>query len=139
MSKTYLPKVSEITRAWYEIDAAKYPLGRLATRAAGILRGKHKVAFTPFMDGGDFVVVVNARNLKLTGRKAEQKKYYHYSGYPGGLRAKTVKNVLAKSPQFVIHHAIRNMLPTNRLRRKILHRLKIVEGDKHTYKIDKKL
>lgn len=139
MTKTHLPKVSEIKRQWYEFDAAKYPLGRLATRVATILRGKHKPAYTPFLDAGDFVVVINAKILKLTGRKAEQKKYHSYSGYPGGLKTRSVKTLLEKSPISVIQRAVRGMLPTNRLRKKFLRRLKVMEGDKHTYKIDHKL
>lgn len=139
MSKTYLPKVSEIKRQWHEIDASQFTLGRLATKVAIILRGKHKPSFTPHMDLGDFVVVTNAKNLKLTGRKFEQKKYHHYSGYPGGLRTRTMKEIMEKNPAKVIWAAVFNMLDSNRLRKAAMRRLKIVPESTHNFKIDKKI
>lgn len=137
--KTYLPKVTEIKRQWHEIDAAKFTLGRLATTVATILRGKHKPDFTPHMDLGDFVVVINAKKPKLTGRKLLQKEYFRVSGYPGGLKRRTLREVLEKSPEKVVYQAVRGMLAPNRLRRQMLRRLKIVPAEKHEFKIDKKL
>ena len=135
---TFLPAKNE-QRKWHEIDASQFTLGRLATMAAKILRGKHKPSFTPFMDNGDFVVVTNAAKVKLTGRKLTQKQYMRYSGYPGGLKRRMLRDVLAVSPQKVLTSAVRGMLPTNKLRAKMILRLKVVSGDKHTYKIDKKI
>ncbi|KKW22505.1 MAG: 50S ribosomal protein L13 [Parcubacteria group bacterium GW2011_GWA2_51_12] len=137
--KTTLPKISEIKRAWVQIDASLFPLGRLATQVATILRGKHKRTFTPHMDLGDFVVVINASNLKLTGRKMSHKELISFSGYPGGITRRPVAEVLRKSPEKIIIHAVRNMLPVNRLRTLALRRLKIVPDDKHNFKIDRKI
>jgi large subunit ribosomal protein L13 len=137
--KSYLPKVSEIKRTWYEVDASKYTLGRLATRIATVLRGKHKVSFTPHMDVGDFVVVKNAEKVQFTGRKLDQKKYHRFSGYPGGLYTKTLRERMEKEPEKVIYDAVYNMIDKNRLRRPILRRLKVVKGDKHTFNIEKEL
>ena len=136
---TFLPKQSEIKRQWYEIDASRFTLGRLATRVATVLRGKHKVTFTPHMDLGDFVVVTNADKVKVTGRKLLQKEYFHFSGYPGGIKRKILRDVLQKQPEKVVFHAVRNMLAANRLRRPILKRLKVVRDEKHNFKIDKKI
>lgn len=132
---TFLPKVTDIKRNWHEIDASQYSLGRLATRVATLLRGKHKATFTPHMDQGDFVVVINAAKVRLTGRKAEQKEYIRYTGYPGGIRRKLLGDVLKKNPERVIWHAVRNMLPVNRLRVPMIKRLKVVADDKHNFKI----
>lgn len=136
--KTYLPKITDIKRQWYEIDASQFTLGRLATRVATLLRGKHRPTFTPHMDIGDFVVVTNAKNVRLTGRKLLQKEYIRFSGYPGGIRREKLRDVLAKRPERVIWKAVRDMLPTNKLRTQILRRLKIVPEGKHNFKIDKK-
>jgi len=136
-AKTYLPKASEIKRRWYEIDASKFPLGRLASRVAPLLRGKHRVDFTPHMDMGDFVVVKNAKLVKFTGGKLAQKKYHRYSGYPGGLKTATLKEVMEKKPQKVIEDAVSRMLDPNRMRSKLMARLKVVLDDKHSFKIDK--
>ena len=114
-------------------------MGRLATRVATVLRGKHKVTFTPHMDLGDFVVVTNADKVKVTGRKLLQKEYFHFSGYPGGIKRKILRDVLQKQPEKVVFHAVRNMLAANRLRRPILKRLKVVRDEKHNFKIDKKI
>jgi len=137
--KTYLPKTKEITRAWYLADASKFTLGRLATRVATVLRGKHKVSFTPHMDVGDFVVVVNAEKVKFTGRKLEQKKYHTFSGYPGGVRTKTLGERMAKEPEKVIRDAVYNMIDSNRLRKNILRRLRVVVGDKHQFQVTKEI
>ena len=139
MSKTYLPKVKEITRNWYEVDASKFTLGRLATRVATVLRGKHKASFTPHMDVGDFVVVKNAEKVQFTGRKLDQKQYHRFSGYPGGLYTKSLKERMEKEPDKVIRDAVYNMIDKNRLRKPILRRLKVVVGDKHEFKIDKEI
>ncbi|KKW28461.1 MAG: 50S ribosomal protein L13 [Parcubacteria group bacterium GW2011_GWA2_52_8] len=137
--KTTLPKIAEIKREWVEIDASRFSLGRLATRVATLLRGKHKRTYTPHMDAGDFVVVINAKNLKLTGRKLDQKEMITFSGYPGGITRRPVAEVIARAPEKVIIHAVRNMIPVNRLRQVVLRRLKVVPEDRHTYKIDKKI
>ncbi|MDP3994092.1 MAG: 50S ribosomal protein L13 [Candidatus Doudnabacteria bacterium] len=139
MNQTYLPKTSDIKRRWYEIDASKFTLGRLATRVASLLRGKHKASFTPHMDVGDFVVVTNAEKIKLTGRKILQKEYFRFSGYPGGIKREILRDVLKKKPEDVVYRAVRNMLAVNRLRKPILKRLKIVRNDKHNFNIDKKI
>ncbi len=135
--KSFLEKPSSVKRLWYELDASKQSLGRLASRAATLLRGKHKATFTPHTDGGDFVVVTNAKNIQLTGRKATQKVYHTHSGYPGGIRSKTLQEKLLNRPEEVIFHAISRMLAANRLRKPILRRLKIVGTGKHNFKIDK--
>jgi large subunit ribosomal protein L13 len=137
--KTFLPKTNEIKRTWYEIDASEFTLGRLATKVATHLRGKHKVTFTPHMDVGDFVVVKNAEKVQFTGRKLDQKKYHRFSGYPGGLYTKTLRERMEKEPDKVIRDAIYNMVDKNRLRKLILRRLKVVVGDKHQFQIDKEL
>ncbi|MBI4363692.1 MAG: 50S ribosomal protein L13 [Candidatus Doudnabacteria bacterium] len=137
--KTFLPKTKEIKRSWYQADASKFTLGRLASKVATILRGKHKVTFTPHMDVGDFVVVTNAERVKLTGRKLEQKKYHRFSGYPGGLYTKTLSQRMEKEPEKVIRDAVYNMIDKNRLRKDIVRRLKIVKGDVHQFPKDKEL
>lgn len=136
---TYLPAKDGIKRVWYEIDASKFTLGRLASRAANILRGKHKVIFTPHMDVGDFVVITNAKKVKVSGRKLLQKKYFRFSGYPGGITATSLRDLLQKRPGEVVRKAIRGMLAPNRLRKVILKRLKIIADEKHNYKIDQTL
>lgn len=137
--KTFLPKVSEVKRTWYEVDASKYTLGRLATRVATVLRGKHKVTFTPHMDVGDFVVVKNAAKVKFTGRKLQQKEYHRNTGYPGGIRTKTLADRMKTEPDQVIRDAVYNMVDSNRLRKHILRRLKVVAGDTHEFQIEKEL
>lgn len=139
MTKSYLPKSADIKREWHEIDASKHVLGRLASRAASILRGKNKAIFTPHLDTGDFVVVVNAEKVKITGRKPEQKEYFRVSGYPGGLKKQKLKELFAKKPQAVIERAVRSMLPANRLRKQMMKRLKIVVGEKHNFITSHKL
>lgn len=139
MTKSYLAKPSEVKRQWYEIDASQFTLGRLATRVVTVLRGKHKATFTPHVDGGDFVVVANAKNIRFTGRKLSQKEYIRFSGYPGGIRRESLRSLLAKRPDQVIWRAVRDMLPTNRQRKGMLRRLKIVTEGRHNFKIDKKL
>lgn len=137
--KTFLPKTKDIKRAWYEADASKFTLGRLATRVATVLRGKHKVTFTPHMDVGDFVVVKNAEKIQFTGRKLQQKKYHRFSGYPGGLYTKKLSDRMKTEPEKVIRDAVYNMIDKNRLRKNILRRLKVVVGDKHQFQVDKQI
>ena len=137
--KTFIPKTSEIHRAWYEADASKFTLGRLASKVATILRGKHKVTFTPHMDVGDFVVVKNASKVRFSGRKLDQKKYHRFSGYPGGLYTKTLKERMEKEPEKVIRDAVYNMVDSNRLRKLILRRLKVVKGENHEFAVTKEI
>lgn len=137
--KITIPKATELSRIWYEIDASGQPMGRVATRIANILRGKHKRNFTPHMDMGDFVVAINVDKLKFTGRKIEQKKYYSHSGYLGGLKTKSLKDEIIRRPEDVLRRAVFSMLDEIKFRKKLVSRLKLVKGDKHTYKIDKEL
>src|ERR1700730_4756337 len=131
--KTYTPKASEVTHAWRVVDAEGQTLGRLATQIAGFLRGKHLPTFSEHMDLGDFVVVVNASAIKLTGNKAQQRFYYRHSTYPGGLKAVALGDVLARHPERVIKHAVRGMLPHNALGRRMLRKLKIYAGPEHPH------
>ena len=137
--KTFIPKTKEIKRAWYEADASKFTLGRLATRVATILRGKHKVTFTPHMDVGDFVVVKNADKVRFTGRKLAKKKYYRFSGFPGGIYSKKLSDRMKTEPDQVIRDAVYNMIDSNRLRKHILRRLKVVKGESHEFQVDKEI
>ncbi|MEK9180816.1 MAG: 50S ribosomal protein L13 [Patescibacteria group bacterium] len=126
-------------RQWYLFDAKKYVLGRLSTRVARLLTGKQHVDYTPNVDMGDFVVIVNAPKIIFTGRKLDQKKYHSFSGYPGGIRTVSLKTMLSTNPERVIYEAVRNMLPKNKLRAKQLRRLKILKTDAHKFKIDKNM
>ncbi len=137
--KITLPKVSEIKRQWIEVDATSQTMGRVAGKIANLLRGKHKRAFTPHMDMGDFVVATNVDKLKFTGRKLEQKKYYRHSGYLGGLKSTTLKTELQKHPEQVLKRAVYNMLDDLKFRKKLMARLKLVEGTQHSFKVDKKI
>jgi len=131
MKKTYTAKSGDIKRQWYIADAKGKILGRLATRIATILRGKHKPIFTPHLDTGDGVIVINARQIKVTGRKLKQKVYRRYSGYPGGQREVTLEVLLAKRPATVIHLAVERMLPSGPLGRDLIKKLKVYADDKH--------
>ena len=131
--RTYTPKPGEITRAWHVIDATDVVLGRLATQAATLLRGKHKPTFAPHVDTGDFVIIVNADKVALTGAKAEQKKAYRHSGYPGGLKAQSYTELLAKHPEKAVEKAVRGMLPKNTLGRQQLTKLKVYAGPEHPH------
>lgn len=133
MQKTFTIKGKDIQRDWYIVDASGMPLGRLASKVAQVLRGKTKPTYSPFLDGGDFVVVVNASNVFLSGRKPEMKTYWRYTGYPGGLRITKYKDALAKRPEFVIEHAVKGMLPHNRLGRRLLKKLKVYAGPEHPH------
>lgn len=131
--KTTLPKVNEIDRQWFVIDGTDLVLGRLASLVASRLRGKHKALFTPHMDIGDFIVVVNADKIKLSGRKIDQKMYYRHSGYPGGMTAMTAKRMLDEKPERVLQAAVKGMLPKNRLGRQMLKKLKVYAGPDHPH------
>lgn len=131
--KTYSQKASEVQRDWYVIDAAGHTLGRLATQIATLLRGKHKPTFSPNLDGGDFVVVVNAEKVRLTGRKVDQKIYYRHSGYPGGLKSVPYRRMLATHPDRILRFAVKGMLPKTRLGRRQLVKLKIYAGPTHPH------
>ena len=131
--RTYMAKKEEIERNWYVIDADGQILGKLAVAAAKLLMGKNKPIFTPHVDCGDFLVIVNAGNVKLTGKKAQQKTYQSYSGYPGGLRKRTYEEMMQKKPTFVIREAVRRMLPKNKLGRKMLKKLKVYKAAKHRH------
>ena len=133
MTHTYSPKASEITHDWVVIDATDVVLGRLASHAAALLRGKHKATFSPHMDGGDFVIIVNADKVALTGAKLLQKKAYRHSGYPGGLSAVTYAELLEKNPIRAVEKAIRGMLPKNTLGRDQLKKLKVYTGSEHPH------
>ena len=130
---TYSPKASEIQRAWYVVDADGLVLGRLATEVARVLRGKHKPSFTPHLDTGDHVVIVNADKVVLTAGKAERKTVYRHSGYPGGLKAETFAHLLERRPEEAVRRTIRGMLPKTRLGRQMLTKLKVYAGPTHPH------
>ena len=132
-TKTYSAKPGEISREWYLVDAEGQTLGRLATLIADRLRGKGKPAYTPHVDTGDFVVVVNAEKVAVTGNKLDDKRYYRHSGYPGGLRSRTLREQLDRRPEEVIRKAVKGMLPRNRLSRAQLRKLKIYAGPEHPH------
>jgi large subunit ribosomal protein L13 len=131
--RTYSPKLDDIQREWFVVDAKDQTLGRLATQIATLLRGKHKPIYTPHMDVGDFVIVVNADKIRVTGNKLDQKIYYRHSGYPGGIKSRTLRELLDRYPDRVIRLAVRGMLPKNRLGRATIKKLKIYAGDKHPH------
>jgi large subunit ribosomal protein L13 len=131
--KTYVPKKNDIEHGWWLVDAEGVALGRLATTVASHLRGKHKAMFTPFLDTGDHVVVVNAEKIVLTGRKLDQKMYRKHSGYPGGLTEIPVRRMLARHPERVIELAVKGMLPKGPLGRKLARKLKVYAGSKHPH------
>lgn len=135
--KTYIPKKTEIERKWYILDATDQILGKVSVLAADILRGKNKADFSPHMDTGDFLVIINAAKIKVTGNKEEDKKYYSHSWYPGGLKTKTFKEAMAKDPEFVIRHAVMGMLPKNRLTKDFIRKMKVYSDDKHAHEAQK--
>lgn len=132
--KTFLPNCEEVNRDWYLLDADNQVLGRMATRIANILRGKNKPTFTPSVDTGDFVVVVNAEKIMLTGAKYDDKIYYSHSGFPGGIKSITAGKLLEKKPEDLIRKAVKGMLPKNKLARHMLSKLKIYAGSEHPHK-----
>lgn len=131
--KTYSPKASEIEKKWYVVDANNKVLGRLASEVAQILRGKHKPTFAPHIDCGDFVIVINAEKIRLTGRKKEYKTYFRHSGYPGGQKFTTVSEMLETYPERVIVSAVRGMLPSNKIAKQQLTKLKVYAGEEHPH------
>ena len=131
--KTYSPKPSEIERQWHVLDASDKILGKLATEAAKLLMGKHKPNFSRHLDTGDFVVIINAAKVRFTGKKAEQKLYHSHSGYPGGLKSVSLERMMATHPTRVIEHAVKGMLPHNRLGNKMLKKLKVYAGEEHPH------
>lgn len=135
--RTISAKEQDIQRDWYVIDAQGQTLGRLATRVATLLRGKHKPIYTPHVDCGDYVVIVNAEKIHVTGQKMTQKKYYRHSGYPGGIKEITLRDQLRKFPDRVIESAVRGMLPRNRLGRRMFKKLKVYSGPNHPHEAQK--
>ena len=130
---TYTPKPGEIPANWHVVDATGQVLGRMASKIAVILQGKHKAVYTPSVDTGDFVVVINAEKISVTGNKRAEKRYYRHSGYPGGLKSRTLNDMLERRPEEVIRLAVRGMLPRNRLARKQLTKLKVYAGPEHPH------
>lgn len=133
MSKTYATKPADIKRRWFVVDARGKTLGRLATRVATILIGKHKPEYAPYADVGDFVIVINAERIHVTGRKLDQKIYYRHSGYPGGLSQITLREQLTRYPTRAVELAVRGMLPKNRLGRRMLRKLRVYSGPDHPH------
>ena len=131
--RTFTPKPGDITRTWHIIDATDVVLGRLAVQTATLLRGKHKPTFAPHVDGGDFVIIINADKVALTGAKAEQKRAYRHSGFPGGLRSRTYVEMLEKYPEKAVEKAVRGMLPRTTLGRQQLTKLKVYAGSEHPH------
>jgi large subunit ribosomal protein L13 len=134
---TYFPKAGEIARKWFVVDAAGQPLGRLASRVARILIGKENPKYTPFIDTGDHVVVINADKVKITGMKTDQKFYHRYTGYPGGLRSEALNKRMARKPELVIEDAVSRMLPKNKLGKQMFTKLNVYKGDKHPHQAQK--
>lgn len=131
--KTFIAKKGDIKRKWYLIDANGVTLGKLAVIASDILRGKNKPSFSPHMDMGDNLIVINAKKVKVTGNKSEDKRYYSHSSYPGGLSTTTFKEMIEKKPEYVIQHAVLGMLPKNRLQKDIIKKMKVYAGDSHSH------
>ncbi len=133
MKSTYMAKVDEVPRKWWLIDAQGQTLGRLATQVATLVRGKHKPQFTPHIDTGDFVVVINAEKIKMSGNKMLSKNYYRHSGYFGGMKSLTAEEMVVKNPEKMILLAVKGMLPTNKLSRHLLTKVKVFEGPEHNH------
>ena len=131
--KTFMAKKSDVKRDWYVIDAEGQTLGRLASKVATVLRGKHKAIYTPHVDCGDYVIVINAEKVKLTGNKLDQKMYYNHSGYPGGLRERNAKVMIEKYPEEMVESAIKGMLPHGRLGRQMYKKLFVYKGSEHKH------
>lgn len=137
MGDTYMAKPKELPQKWYVVDAEGQILGRLAAEVAKVLRGKHRPTFTPSVDTGEHVIVVNAEKIRVTGDKLTSKKYYHHSGYPGGLKTRTLRDMLRERPERVIEEAVRGMLPKNRLGRQLFRKLKVYRGPEHPHAAQK--
>ena len=135
--KTFMEKKETVKRNWYVIDAENLPLGRVAAKAANILRGKHKVTYTPHIDCGDYVIIVNAEKVKLTGNKLEDKMYYDHSGFPGGLRERNAKTMVENYPVEMVERAVKGMLPHNRLGRATAKKLFVYAGPEHKHSAQK--
>ncbi len=135
--KTFMQKKETVERNWYVVDAEGKTLGRLATQVASVLRGKHKVTYTPHVDCGDFVIVINAEKVNLSGNKLEDKKYYNHSGYPGGLRERSAKEMIEKYPEEMVERAIKGMLPHNKLGRAMGKKLFVYRGSEHKHEAQK--
>ncbi|MFC1641651.1 50S ribosomal protein L13 [Myxococcota bacterium] len=137
--KTYMAKTAEALadRQWWVVDAKDQPLGRLACRVATVLRGKHKARYTPHVDSGDFVIVINAQQVKLTGNKPANKMYYRHSGYPGAIREESFRHLIVRRPELPIKHAVKGMLPKSSLGRHLLDKLKVYAADKHPHQAQK--
>ena len=135
--KTYIPKIKDVQKRWYLVDAEGKSLGRLASQVAAVLRGKHKPTFTPYMDMGDNIIIVNAEKIQVTGRKFDQKKYYRHSGYPGGITATNYSDMIRTKPARLVTLAVKGMLPHNRLGRVMLKHLKVYRGPEHPHKAQK--
>lgn len=133
MQKTYYPKPGEVERKWYLADADGVSLGRLASRIARVLLGKDKPTYTPGVDVGDFVVVINAEKVEVTGNKLDEKRYYRHSGYPGGLKSLTMRQQLAQRPEYILERAVWGMLPHNRFGRKVVKKLRVYAGSDHPH------
>ncbi|MBE9478686.1 MAG: 50S ribosomal protein L13 [Chloroflexi bacterium] len=131
--KTYTARAEDIEQEWFLVNAEGKTLGRLASEIAQVLRGKHKPIYTPHLDCGDFVIVVNAEKVRVTGRKLDQKMYYRHTGYPGGIKSISLRNQLQKHPERVLEAAVRGMLPKNRLGRKMFKKLKVYAGNSHPH------
>ncbi len=134
---TYMAKTSTVERQWYVIDAADMVVGRLASKVAAILRGKHKPTFTPHVDCGDHVIVINADKVRFTGKKLDQKMYYRHSGYPGGLKETTARRMMESKPEFVVTAAVKGMLPKGPLGRQMLKKLRVYAGAEHEHQAQK--
>ncbi|MEG0998391.1 MAG: 50S ribosomal protein L13 [Clostridiales bacterium] len=132
MQTTYMAKPSEVEKKWYVLDAAGKPIGRVATEAARLLRGKHKPTFTPHIDTGDNIIVINAEKAILTGNKLDQKFYYHHSGFPGGIKSISYRKLMETKPELALELAIKGMVPHNRLGRQIMKKLRIYKGADHS-------
>ena len=135
--QTFMAKAQEIERKWYILDATNKPLGRIATEAARLLRGKHKAIFTPHVDTGDFVIIINADKAILTGNKLDQKKYYRHTGYVGNLKTASYRDLMKNKPEFVLEKAVKGMLPHNRLGRQMFRKLKVYAGEAHPHAAQK--
>lgn len=135
--KSYMQKKETVERKWYVIDAEGKPLGRVASKAAHILRGKHKATYTPHIDCGDYVIIINASKVLLTGNKLEDKKYYSHSQYPGGLRTRAAKEMIEKYPEEMVEKAVKGMLPKNRLGRAMYKKLFVYAGSEHKHMAQK--
>ncbi len=137
MKTTYMAKPNEVERTWYVVDAKDQVLGRMAARVAIILSGKHKPTYTPGVDTGDYVIIINADKVRVTGKKRENKLYYRHSLYPGGLKVETFSQLLARKPERVIELAVKRMLPKNRLGRKMFKKMKVYSGSEHPHQAQK--